>query len=166
RSIDGCLAVFLLAAPIRYFLPEDWDHNLVNASIQFLAYLIWIPIEAFLLSIYGYTPGKALLRVKARNKDGSYLNYDVALARSFSWWLKGMGAVLFPLITLITYYRSYRKLSDRGVTDWDNDEGVLVSHRIVGPERILIAILVHIIFVVLAFYRAISSALEQRGFQY
>src|SRR5262249_20392802 len=30
RSIDGWLAIFLLAVPIGYFLPENWEHRLVS----------------------------------------------------------------------------------------------------------------------------------------
>ncbi len=109
-----------------------------------LQFLAWIPLEALFLSVWGYTPGKFLLRTKVSDKWGNKLNFKRALRRSFSVWFRGIGMGL-PVINIITMFFSFTKLKTNEITSWDKDEKVLVTHYPIQPIRLIIA-LVAVIF--------------------
>jgi GYF domain 2/RDD family len=114
----------------------------VNALLLWCLVLLflWCFIEAWFLSTWGATPGKALLRVSVRNADGSVLGYFEALTRSFDVWFRGLGMGL-PLVGLIPMVVGYDILTKRGITPWDRSANTQVTHRTIGPVRIIVAIL-------------------------
>jgi uncharacterized RDD family membrane protein YckC len=140
RSIDMALIGIIVSAPIGVVLPDDLNNRLVDQLIQFFALTLWIPIEAALIATFGCTPGKALLRIRVSNKNGSNLSFGQALSRSFGVWLKGLGTGLIPFVTLVTLLVSHKHLSNKGVTTWDRDGHFNVTHRKVGIMRTLIAV--------------------------
>lgn len=140
RSIDSALITLIVVIPIGAVLPDELDNRLAGQLIQFLALTLWIPIEAALIATFGCTPGKALLRVRVSNKDGSNLSFGQALSRSFGVWWKGLGTGLIPFVTLTTTIVAHNRLSKNGVTDWDREGRFKVTHRKVGIMRTLIDI--------------------------
>jgi uncharacterized RDD family membrane protein YckC len=140
RSIDSVLISLIVSAPVGAVLHDELNNRLVGQLIQFLALTLWIPIEAVPIATFGCTPGKALLRVRVSNKDGSNLSLGQALSRSFWVWLKGLGTGLIPFVTLITFLVAHNRLSKKGVTTWDRDGRFKVTHRKVGIVRTLTAI--------------------------
>jgi hypothetical protein len=96
--------------------------------------LVQIPIEAALLSVCGWTPGKWLSCVRVREKDGSLIPYKRGLRRSWAVALQG-SALGIPLISVLTYIRSYMVLSKSFVTPWDKAGGFTVTHRDMGWLR-------------------------------
>lgn len=140
RSIDMALIIIIVGFPIYTALPDELNNRLVDQFVQFLALALWIPIEAALIATFGYTPGKALLRIRVSNKNGSYLSFGQALARSFGVWLMGLGTGLIPLVTLVTCLVAHHRLSNKGVTNWDRAGRFQVTHRRVGMMRTLIVI--------------------------
>jgi uncharacterized RDD family membrane protein YckC len=151
RSIDIALICIIVGIPIGVVLPDELNNRLVDQLIQFLALTLWIPIEAALIATFGCTPGKALLRVRVSNKNGSNLSFGQALSRSFGVWLMGLGTGLIPLVTLVTSLFAYNRLSKNGVTAWDRDGRFMVTHRQVGIVRTLIAIGIIAVIIAAAF---------------
>jgi uncharacterized RDD family membrane protein YckC len=140
RSIDIALICIIVGIPIGAILPDGLNNRLVDQLIQFLALTLWIPIEAALIATFGCTPGKALLRVRVSDKNGSNLSFGQALSRSFGVWWKGLGTGLIPFVTLGALLVAHNRLSKNGVTTWDRDGRFKVTHRQVGIVRTLIAI--------------------------
>jgi uncharacterized RDD family membrane protein YckC len=140
RWIDGLLINFVVGIPIYTVLPDELDNRLIDQLIQASTLALWIPIEAALISTFGCTPGKALLRIRVSNKDGSNLKFNQALSRGFGVWLKGLGTGLIPIVTVITCLASHQSLSKTGATNWDRDGRFKVTHRKVGMVRTLIVI--------------------------
>src|SRR5215470_14679409 len=68
RTIDGVLIGSVLAVPFDFFFPEEAQSRVAVQLTQFAALALWIPIEALLLTTFGSTPGKALLRVRVSDK--------------------------------------------------------------------------------------------------
>src|SRR4030095_5675072 len=101
---------------------------------------LWCFVEAGFLSTWVATPGKALLRVSVRNAEGSVLGYFEALARSFDVWFRGQG-IGFPLVIPFTMLAGYNTLTKRGITTWDRSANTQVTHRTIGPVRIIVAML-------------------------
>jgi uncharacterized RDD family membrane protein YckC len=151
RSIDIALISIIVGVPIGAVLPDELNNRLVvDQLIQFLALTLWIPIEAALIATFGCTPGKALLRVRVSDKNGSNLSFGQALSRSFGVWLKGLGTGLIPLVTLVTSLFAYNRLSNNGVTAWDRDGRFKVTHRKVGIVRTLVAIAIFAVIIAAA----------------
>jgi uncharacterized RDD family membrane protein YckC/predicted RNA-binding Zn-ribbon protein involved in translation (DUF1610 family) len=99
--------------------------------------LIWIPIEALLLSTWGYTPGKWLFKVTIRDQHGNKLTFQEAINRAGSVTLAGMG-LGFPIISLITLAFAYSRLKNEGKTLWDRSGNFVVTHQEIGTQRVII----------------------------
>lgn len=93
-------------------------------------------VEALLLSTWGYTPGKWLLKVKVRTEAGNRLTFLEALKRSFSVIYHGMGLGI-PIISMITSFKSFERLIDNGFTKWDEAGSFTVTHDRIGIVRII-----------------------------
>ncbi len=106
---------------------------------------LWIPIEALLISTWGYTPGKFLLRIKLLHNKKK-LTFSKSLKRSFLVWVKGIGLGI-PFITIITQFSAYLRLYTRMKTSWDEQEKTTVIQKAVSLWLIIaIAIFVIIIY--------------------
>jgi hypothetical protein len=112
-----------------------------DAVLGIIIVFIYIFAEALMLTIWGITPGKALLKVRLRNGDDSRLTYAQAMSRSFKVWLYGLGCGL-PIVKLITHINAYNKLNTDGITSWDAEGGYTVSHQEIGAWRLILAVLV------------------------
>jgi len=157
RSIDIALICIIVGIPIGAVLPDELNNRLVDQLIQFLALTLWIPIEAALIATFGCTPGKALLRVRVNNKNGSNLSFGQALSRSFGVWWQGLGTGLIPFVTLVALLVARNRLSKNGVTTWDRDGRFTVNHRRVGIVRTLIAIAIFAVIIAAAFAAVIDQ---------
>ena len=137
RCIDIIIATVCLGA-IPSFTPlvssPDWIIS------RMLLLFFWCLCEALCLSTWGTTPGKSLMRVTVRNADGSKLNVRSALSRSVDVWIRGLGAGV-PLIGLIALIVAYEKLTQNGITTWDQSRNFAVSHNRIGRVRVVITIL-------------------------
>ena len=93
-----------------------------------------------MLSRWGFTPGKWLLRIAVRDAYGRRPTFRGALQRSGVVWAYGNGAnTLFGLATGVF---AYGHLKREGTTYWDTLGGYVVHHRLVGAGRRAIAALV------------------------
>ena len=106
---------------------------------------VWVFLEAGMVTAFGTTPGKWLL--KTRIIDGSlerpgYLN---ALRRSLSVWCNGMGTGIF-FISPVTMAVSYRRLKTDGYAQWDREGRFYLIHGKVSVARYLAAILLILVF--------------------
>ena len=102
-------------------------------------------VEPAMFAAWGTTPGKALLRITLRNKDGSKLSYADALNRVFKVWIRGEGLGI-PLVALFTQVNAYKKLTNNGITSWDQDASILVKHQTIGAWRVVVCIAIFIVF--------------------
>ncbi|NPV82916.1 MAG: RDD family protein [Candidatus Aminicenantes bacterium] len=124
--------VLLVVAPRLLIIPEFF--------LGMLILFLWVFVEAGLLSTWGTTPGKWLLKTRVRDGAGNRLNFSRAFARSASVWLRGMGMGL-PIISLITLAVAHKKLLRDGITVWDREGGFVVSHEKIGVARTAVALL-------------------------
>src|SRR5262245_9462579 len=157
RSIDIALICIIVGIPIGAVLPDGLNNRLVDQLSQFLAVMLWIPCEAALIAAFGCTPGKALLRVRVSDKNGSNPSFGQALSRSFGVWWQGLGTGLIPFVTLATLLFAHNRLSNNGVTTWDRGGRFKVTHRKVGIVRTLIAIGIFAVIIAAAFAGVINQ---------
>ncbi len=124
---------------LRYFLGGHFPFGKFEYLIPF-EYFVWIPIEALLYFSIGTTPGKFLLGTKLVWGKNKRPDYFTALKRSFSVWFRGMGMGI-PVINVFCLMVAYQKLKLFGLTSWDRDDQVKVTHRPIGIWRMWLAIL-------------------------
>ncbi|MDD3275563.1 MAG: RDD family protein [Kiritimatiellales bacterium] len=140
RVIDIQLSIIFLAIPVGILLallaPELKIPDLLLIGILMTTYVF---IEPIFLATIGTTAGKALFRIRLRKADGRKLSYGEALKRSFEVLIKGLGALL-PIISFFTMISSYQRLSNNGITSWDEGRSLLVSHRRLGVVRLIFII--------------------------
>jgi len=114
-------------------------------------------LNTSLLSTWGSTPGKSLLKITLRSSTGDKLSFSSALNRSFSVWWRGLGTG-FPIASLFTLIVAYKNLSGNGVTTWDREGNFSVSHNRIGALRTIIAILFFVGFLIIIGF---SKSLEK-----
>ena len=146
RIIDIIIFASFFPFFIAFVLSPIVYIDLMKQQYFFVLIMLFLYIffEALLLSTWGTTFGKALLKVKLKNKDQSKLSYFQALKRTFLLTLKGMGFSV-PIVGFITLAVAYGKLVDKHETSWDRDGGHQIRHQKIGILRILIAFIPFII---------------------
>ncbi len=129
RGVDSTVAALLFerTAPLLGVSLASWS----DFAVMWTGFIVWIPVEAILMASTGTTPGKWLLRVTVSPR----MSFATSLNRAVQVVLKGMcGAI--PFIGLIMMYKSYKRLSAQGITNWDESLGLAVTHDRIGPLRI------------------------------
>lgn len=121
---------------VAYFIYPAYE-EMSDILSGVLVTALMVPVEAAMLSALGTTPGKAIFDIRVRNHNGSRLDFQQALIRASRIWIRGEGLAL-PLISLITHFSAYKRLSESGITSWDHEGGHLVGHRTMSWWRILI----------------------------
>lgn len=139
RMIDYSICGFFIGLILGIISPSLLTMPAIPLGM--LICFIWLFIEAFLLSTWGTTPGKWLLRIMISDSSGTRLSFNNAIKRSFFCWLTGLGTG-FPLISLVTLIYSYRNLDGIGTTLWDTKSNSIVSHQKIGQPRAIVAALV------------------------
>ena len=163
RTVDICttgLALFLLLIfAFSATMPEQAAaltkgiENPIIASV--VLYLIWVPVEALLLSLFGATPAKWLFGIRVTHPSGEFLSFSEALNRSFLVFVQGVGFGI-PFVALFTQLFAYRRLTKTGSTLWDTSVNAVVLHRKWGVLRGLVCTTA--VFGVLSLVGALNSA--------
>jgi len=135
-----CGGAGIIAGLIKPNIVESVSSMWLGMGVVFA----WIFVEALLLSTVGNTPGKWFLKTKVFTSSGDKLNFSTALTRSFRVWFIGLGAGI-PVICLITQIVAYHKLKYKGITIWDGDDGLIVTHERIGVIRTLATIVMLVI---------------------
>lgn len=163
RTVDICtsaLVLFLLLIfAFSATMPEQAAgfakaiENPIIASV--VLYLIWLPAEAFLLSLFGTTPAKWLFGIRVEHPGGNLLSLAEALNRSFLVFVQGVGLGI-PFVALFTQLFAYRRLTKTGTTLWDTSTSAVVLHKKWGVFRALACTAA--VFAVLILISALNAA--------
>lgn len=138
RSIDGAIWGILLYFVWFYISPKTY--NLVNSYHRYIDVFLffWIFAEALLLSTWGTTPGKWILKVYVREDSGEKLTFKRALYRSVLVWLCGEGCGILYL-GVLTGIASYFRLTNKGVAIWDEKGSFKIAYSKIGFCRAVLA---------------------------
>lgn len=146
RTIDTLLFAFCAGIIIGIIAPAMLD--LPDTIFGMIALFAYNFVEPAFFTWWGTTPGKALFRIKLLKGDSSRLTYSDALNRVFKVWLRGMGLGI-PLVALFTHLNSYNRLTKEGVTSWDKDDGIMVTHQNIGAGRVLATVAILLVALIL-----------------
>lgn len=163
RTVDICTAglvlFMLLIFAFSATMPEQAAgfakaiENPIIASV--VLYLIWLPADALLLSLFGTTPAKWLFGIRVAHPDGNLLSFAAALNRSFLVFVQGVGLGI-PFVALFTQLFAYRRLTKTGTTLWDTSTTAVVLHKKWGVFRALACTAA--VFAVLILMSALNAA--------
>ena len=163
RTVDICTAglvlFMLLIFAFSATMPEQAAgfakaiENPIIASV--VLYLIWLPAEALLLSLFGTTPAKWLFGIQVAHPGGNLLSFAAALNRSFLVFVQGVGFGI-PFVALFTQLFAYRRLTKTGTTLWDASTTAVVLHKKWGVFRALACTAA--VFAVLILISALNAA--------
>lgn len=163
RTVDICTAGFalflLLIFAFSATMPEQAAgfakaiENPIIASV--VLYVIWLPAEALLLSLFGTTPAKWLFGIRVAHPGDKLLSFAVALNRSFLVFVQGVGFGI-PFVALFTQLFAYRRLTKTGTTLWDTSTSAVVLHRKWGVFRAIACTAA--VFAVLILMSALNAA--------
>ncbi len=145
RTIDYGIWTNLLVIFWSILSPETYTIFLskniwIKLLVNIMFYILWLFIEALLLSKVGYTFGKWLLKVRITSKSGEKLTYTTALKRATKVLVYGC-ALELPFLSTVSYIVSYNKLMKNGITKWDRDGDTMVHHGEYSTFRGIIAVL-------------------------
>ncbi len=138
RMIDYGIFGLLAGVVLGFAYPTILDCSSINLTLLLLTAYIFF--ESIMLASCGSTPGKALLRIKIRQNDGTKINYSNAFIRSVRVWWRGEGLGI-PFISLITNILAYKSLKKNGRTAWDREGKLIVLHRPIGLWRIFATVI-------------------------
>jgi len=142
RHFDVLLWGVLIAIPIPLYFGDMSGKNedflawiesyrlLVGPCI----YIIWLPLEALLISKFGTTPIKWCFGISIRTRDGDKLTFSSALSRTVQVWIRGDGLGFLPVM-LATRAIAYNRLTNTGSTSWDDSCKARVHHEPWGYGR-------------------------------
>lgn len=147
KYIDLITFSIVLEFFLIFFFPSILINDYANVTFGLLVLFLWIFVEPILLTIFGTTLGKFILRITVRDTKGNKLKIHQALSRSSIIWIVGFGFGL-PIISLITLLISYYQLQKNGTTTWDKNR-YIVTHAKVGKTRITIAIILILISIMI-----------------
>lgn len=103
-----------------------------------LEFFSWIPFEALLLITWGSTPGKFLLRTKLAHGRKKKLEFSTAIKRSFNVWFRGLGMGI-PIVNVLCMLVASSKLRVMGMTSWDREDNIRITHFPVARWRMVFA---------------------------
>lgn len=123
-----------LNLPWRRYWARRFDYFLYSAAVTLLTHdfmygagiaaLLTLPamlfVEPMLLSLFGTTPGKALFGIRVTDPDGSRLNYQTALERTWTVMWEGM-ALNLPLVTLYFQYKGLQQAEQEQPLSWEEE---------------------------------------------
>ena len=149
RLFDLSLFSLFLITLVSIFSPK-----FVVASspifIFILSLILYILVEAIILSIFGNTLGKSILNARIRTMTGEPIDFIMALKRSIFVTAAGMGFGI-PLINFICSYFSYFDLRKNGKSTWDQHIGTVVLYGQVNLARILFVSLFPLALIIAGF---------------
>lgn len=135
RFFDLSLFSFILITCVTIFSPKF----IIDSSAVFifiLSLILYILVEAVILSIFGNTLGKALLNTRLKTVTGEPINFITALQRSIFVNAAGMGFGV-PLINIICFLFSYSDLTKHGMATWDKQLGTVVLYGRVSSAKLI-----------------------------
>jgi len=156
RLFDTCATLLVMALIVGIVHPPaaEWNTLFFGMVLPF-AYCF---IEPIFFSMFGTTPGKALLGVVVRDQSGDRLGFGRALDRSLGVWFYGWGMCV-PLVSLFTLLRSYKNLTQKKITTWDKEGSFHVSHQRIGLLRATVGtVLIVGLFMIMAILNSMAGS--------
>ena len=137
----------LMASTLGVPYPDDAFFDGLSFMIAFIVghTLVFMLLEAFCISVFGNTPGKALMGIRIRNAIGHKLSLWTSLKRSVA--STGLGLAFgAPFVLVLTQLSNAAYVNSNGRALWDKIDSLQFNTRPVAAWRWTIGIIVYIVF--------------------
>lgn len=121
------LGTWLLMAP-----QAEYEQSSIIAMIVLV--LAALPLEATLVGVSGYTPGRLVLGIRVVNAHGAAPGVSIGFNRAARVALYGQALLLFPFV-LVTYGMAFASLIGKGRTHWDEALGLSIRSTPLSPNQ-------------------------------
>ena len=124
RWVDLSLAsliVSFMIVEVLWIRPVPGDF--LNAVLAVLTAFALVPVEAYMLSRWGTTPGKYMMGMRIEAAEGGFLSWQQALEREWAVLRDGM-CFQIPLLTLWSQLRCYSQLTGTSLRRFARREDV------------------------------------------
>ncbi|PFO08995.1 hypothetical protein COJ85_02515 [Bacillus sp. AFS076308] len=135
RLFDLSLFSLFLITFVSIFSPS-FIFKSSRLFIFLLSVILYISVEAYILSIFGNTLGKAILNIRLYKVNGERVDILTAIKRSIYVTAAGMGLGV-PIINLVCFFFSFLDLTKNGRSTWDRQIGTVVLYGHTSTARIL-----------------------------
>ena len=148
RNFD--LLIHALAIGIIWtILHEESLDRIPDTAFSVLIGLMWAFLEWGYLVKFGTTPGKKIMGIQIRNRDGSRpMDKWIMLKRCRLVWLRGTGLGI-SIIQIIANIVAYDNVKKHSTTTWDRDLDLVVTYKPISLMRMLICPVFVIVFMLL-----------------
>ncbi len=147
RYFDLIVIGVIMFFTMRIFSPELTKK--VNPLVLIGVTLpLWFIFEAVVMSTFGTTPGKSILRIRVRRLDGTIPNFNVFFKRGMFIWFMGE-AVGIPGLFFLSNFMSYLILLKSKKTTWDERLDLVVSHGRVNDNRVGFFVFLFVLMIIL-----------------
>ncbi|QQG66426.1 DnaJ domain-containing protein [Desulfobulbus oligotrophicus] len=133
RIFDLWLEVLVVSLVVGlvagYIFPSFWawlEKPGADAVLGIITMPVALVLDAVIFSIFGNTPGKAILGLRILTKDGQVLSFAQYLQRNLSVWVYGLGLGI-PIVNLFTMAAQGNRLKKGMPTKYDEQSGYTVQ---------------------------------------
>ncbi|SOC39060.1 RDD family protein [Ureibacillus acetophenoni] len=144
KMFDLCLFFVILSL----ILPSEVLYEANGVIFGLIGLFLWIFIDSILLTLFGSTLGRYLLRIKITTKNENRINLSTALKRSTFLWFRGLGLGI-PIVSFFCLAESYSDLKAYGITYWDRKNNLKITHGKIGFLRVMLVLLLPLILILL-----------------
>ncbi len=131
RWLDFLLFFNLCIAVMFAFRSAGWielSYFQFFSKVLILLLPPWHLFEAYMITRWGTTPGKALLGIRITDKNGDHLGYAASLRRSLGVFVVGLACYIWFLPIISSLFAFYY-LWWHGRTFWDSTTNTKVTHK-------------------------------------
>lgn len=120
RGVDSSVYGFLWAVFLTWVMNENCLHRNILGNILdgFVASILMLAVEPFLISLFGTTLGKWLWGIRVTDYNGEHLSLSKSFLRTWQVFLYGLGLAI-PIVDLVCGFKSYRRVTDGEKTVWE-----------------------------------------------
>lgn len=121
KLIDILMVMALSAMPILLWnIPFSLGYLLVVEMCPLL-----ILYDALCLSLFGTTPGRALLNIRVLTANEQRIPFTLALARAVSVYIVGLGFMVSPFVLMMPFVSWWLTRRAGGLSPWDRQLGLV-----------------------------------------
>ncbi|WP_404378006.1 RDD family protein [Vreelandella aquamarina] len=124
RIFDIWFFTLIICIPLlffwAYYFPFSYTSLVPKSEILLSMCLLLAAFvaDSVAYSVFGNTPGKALLGVKVRKPDGCKYLAEEYFVRNLSVWWSGL-ALGIPILNFVAMFIQYRRLKKQGSASYD-----------------------------------------------
>lgn len=130
-NILGTVMLFLIIVVLRI---RPVPGNFLNIVLAVLYGFLFVPIEAFMLSKWGTTPGKYAMGIRLESINGGNLSFQQARERAWTVLRDGM-CFYIPILEFISLLHRYAMLTGRSLRRFARREDIAEPEEMPWDEE-------------------------------